>query len=160
MTAAGIQRLEDLAMERALNGREVPVYCYGKLVGTRRIYNDRLIMFLLRSRAPARFAATRAKGPDAVERQQRERLRKQWRREWTAEAEARAPTAAEITASLQARLDAFARQQPATMSDRTRALYEQARASHEADRRAGHRRVQENPWPDNEPLPATRKPRP
>jgi len=60
--AAGIQRLEDLAMERALNGQDVPVYSYGKLVGTRRVYNDRLIMFLLRNRAPTRFVRGAAGG--------------------------------------------------------------------------------------------------
>ncbi|MGC1271506.1 MAG: hypothetical protein WA842_13020, partial [Croceibacterium sp.] len=55
--ALGVQRLEDLALERATHGVEVPVYSYGKLVGTRVVYNDRLLMFLLRHRAPARFAA-------------------------------------------------------------------------------------------------------
>jgi hypothetical protein len=139
--AAGVQRLEDLAMDRALNGQDVPVYSYGKLVGTRRVYNDRLIMFLLRNRAPARFARTEAKGPDAVakmqERQKLERLRRQWRAEWQAEEAAKAPSTQEIRASLDAKLAAFRREQEATMSDRTRALYEQARASHEADRQAG-----------------------
>lgn len=51
----GVRRLEDIAMERAIHGVEVPVYSYGKLVGTRRVYNDRLLMFLLRCRAPDRF---------------------------------------------------------------------------------------------------------
>lgn len=44
-------------MDRALNGVEVPVYAYGKIIGTRRVYNDRLLMFMLRNRAPKRFAA-------------------------------------------------------------------------------------------------------
>jgi hypothetical protein len=55
--ARGVQRLEDVAMERALNGVEVPVYHFGAVVGVRRVYNDRLLMFLLRNRAPERFAA-------------------------------------------------------------------------------------------------------
>lgn len=81
--ALGVQRLEDIAMERALEGVEVPVYSYGKLVGTRRIHNDRLLMFLLRNRASQRFAAgTR---PEAVPRAELEKLRKQWRAEWLAE---------------------------------------------------------------------------
>jgi hypothetical protein len=54
----GIRQLEDIALERAIHGIEVPVYSYGKLVGTRRVYNDRLIMFMLRNRAPDRFAAS------------------------------------------------------------------------------------------------------
>jgi hypothetical protein len=38
--ALGVQRLEDVAMERALFGVEVPVYHFGAVVGTRRVYND------------------------------------------------------------------------------------------------------------------------
>lgn len=53
----GIRRLEDIAMDRAINGVEVPVYSYGKLVGTRIVYNDHLAMFMLRNRADRRFAA-------------------------------------------------------------------------------------------------------
>jgi len=33
--ALGVQQLEDIALERALHGTEVPVYSYGKLVGSR-----------------------------------------------------------------------------------------------------------------------------
>ena len=55
--ALGVQRLEDVAMDRALNGVEVPVYHFGAVIGTRRVYNDRLLMFLLRNRAPKRFKA-------------------------------------------------------------------------------------------------------
>ena len=51
----GVTRLEDLAIDRAINGVEVPVYSYGKLIGSRTVYNDRLLMFILRSRRPARY---------------------------------------------------------------------------------------------------------
>ncbi len=51
----GIRQLEDIALERAIHGVETPVYSYGKLVGTRTVYNDRLIMFMLRNRAMDRF---------------------------------------------------------------------------------------------------------
>lgn len=51
----GVRRLEDIALERAIHGVEVPVYSYGKLVGTRRVFNDRLLMFILRNRARDRF---------------------------------------------------------------------------------------------------------
>nr|WP_166176876.1 hypothetical protein [Altererythrobacter segetis] len=88
--AHGIQRIEDVAMDRALNGVEVPVYSYGKLVGTRTVYNDRLLMFMLRNRAPERFAG--AEGPralNAVGRMELERARKEWQAERDrAEAEA------------------------------------------------------------------------
>ena len=60
----GIARLEDVAMERALYGVEMPIYSHGKLVGTRRAYNDALLMFLLRSRAAGRFIP---QGVDPVE---------------------------------------------------------------------------------------------
>ena len=56
----GVQRIEDTAMDRALNGVEEPLYSYGKLIGSRTRYNDRLLMFMLRNRAPDRFAAGRA----------------------------------------------------------------------------------------------------
>lgn len=46
----GIDRLEDIAVDRAIHGVEVPVYSYGKLIGTRRVHNDRLLMFILRHR--------------------------------------------------------------------------------------------------------------
>ena len=84
--AHGIQRIEDVAMDRALNGVEVPVYSYGKLVGTRTVYNDRLLMFMLRNRAPDRFAG--AEGPralNAVGRMELERAKKEWQAERDAE---------------------------------------------------------------------------
>lgn len=64
--ALGVQRLEDVAMERALYGVEVPVYHFGAVVGTRRVYNDRLLMFILRNRAPTRFAADSYHNADAA----------------------------------------------------------------------------------------------
>ena len=113
--ALGVQRLEDIAMERALEGVEVPVYSYGKLVGTRRVHNDRLLMFLLRNRARKRFAAgTR---PDAVARAELEKLKKQWRAEWLAEqndpaeiARIRSDIEAKLKAMRQRTLDARARE--------------------------------------------------
>ncbi|MCW1428035.1 hypothetical protein [Novosphingobium sp. JCM 18896] len=81
--ALGVQRLEDVAMDRALNGVEVPVYSYGKLVGTRRKYNDRLLMFLLRTRAKKRF------GEDGrmnlADRATLANLKRQWRKQWDQE---------------------------------------------------------------------------
>ncbi|MXP46427.1 hypothetical protein GRI43_03335 [Altererythrobacter luteolus] len=84
----GVQRIEDTAMDRALNGVEVPVYSYGKLVGTRRVVNDRLLMFMLRNRAPERFAEGSAKSLNAVGKMELKRLKKQWRQEYRKEWEA------------------------------------------------------------------------
>ena len=78
--ALGVQRLEDVAMERAIHGVEVPVYHFGQIVGTRRVYNDRLLMFLLRNRAPERFAADGAKALSAVDQALLARLKREWSR--------------------------------------------------------------------------------
>ncbi|MEM1052853.1 MAG: hypothetical protein AAGI28_12240 [Pseudomonadota bacterium] len=90
----GVQRLEDVAMDRAINGVEVPVYSYGELIGTRKSYNDRLLMFMLRNRAPERFGkhGSDLKGLNAVGKMEKRRLKKKWREklraEWEAELEA------------------------------------------------------------------------
>lgn len=44
----GVARMKDIAFERAVEGTLVPVIAGGKLLGYRRIYNDRLLMFCLR----------------------------------------------------------------------------------------------------------------
>ena len=104
--ALGVQRLEDVAMERALNGIEVPVYHFGAVVGTRRVYNDRLLMFLLRNRAPERFAADGARGLSALDRTTLARLKKEWRAEWEREKAAQSGEEEEaIIASINAKLD-------------------------------------------------------
>jgi hypothetical protein len=78
----GIRRIEDVAMDRALNGVEVPVYSYGKLVGTRVVYNDRLLMFMLRNRLPERFSpADNPRALNAVDKMRMERLKKRWLQE-------------------------------------------------------------------------------
>ena len=81
----GMQRIEDVAMDRALNGVEQPVYSYGKLVGTRIVHNDRLLMFMLRNRAPERFAEGKPKGLNAVDKAELARLKAKWRKEWERE---------------------------------------------------------------------------
>ena len=90
--ALGVQRLEDVAMDRALHGVEVPVYHFGAVVGSRKVYNDRLLMFLLRNRASKRFkASTRHDAPTLAE---IAKLKKQWQAEYEeAEAAARAEAA-------------------------------------------------------------------
>lgn len=50
--------LEDVAFERAIEGEERPVYNeYGEVIATKRVVNDRLLMFLLRHLKPERYAA-------------------------------------------------------------------------------------------------------
>jgi len=44
----GVKRMKDIAFERAITGYLVPMFVGGKLIGWRRKYNDRLLMFCLR----------------------------------------------------------------------------------------------------------------
>lgn len=53
----GMQRLEQAAFGRALNGVARPVFYHGEQVGEWREYDERLAMFLLRYRRPERFGA-------------------------------------------------------------------------------------------------------
>ncbi|MBC2668916.1 hypothetical protein ACFOON_13780 [Novosphingobium piscinae] len=133
--AAGVQRLEDIAMERALNGTEEPVYSYGKLVGTRIVHNDRLLMFLLRNRAPARFAASQTR-VGLVTPSELKRLKKQWRKEW--EAELRDPVSAEkVRQSIEDKLAQLRDSIIDRTSPRTALLYAQWQASNAEDARKG-----------------------
>ena len=44
----GVARMKDIAFERAIEGYLVPCFVGGRLIGWRRKYNDRLLMFCLR----------------------------------------------------------------------------------------------------------------
>ncbi|MBU0669396.1 MAG: hypothetical protein KKG32_04915 [Alphaproteobacteria bacterium] len=146
----GVQRIEDVAMERALHGVEVPVYSYGKLVGSRTVHNDRLLMFLLRNRAPERFSEGRAKGLSALDRAELARLKKQWHREWreTWEAE-RALRDAEEEQESYERIDAWIDNMHTNrlrrMSPRARAALDEHNRIMEEDRASGY-----DPWHDPE----------
>jgi hypothetical protein len=51
----GVARLEDCALERALQGEERPIVSAGKLLGTWRKHDNSLLMFLLRQRRDTRY---------------------------------------------------------------------------------------------------------
>lgn len=53
----GVHRLEQAALGRALRGVPRPIFYRGEQVGEWREYDERLAMFLLRYRRPARFGA-------------------------------------------------------------------------------------------------------
>ncbi len=126
--AHGIQRVEDVAMDRALNGVEEPVYSYGKIVGTRIRHNDRLLMFMLRNRAPERFAAGGGpKGLNAVSQMQLEKLKKQWLKEH--EASQPHVTNAEVRASINRKIDVAHRQFQREVEVRWAALTDETRAA-------------------------------
>ncbi len=121
----GIERIEDVAMDRALNGVEEPLYSYGALIGTRIRYNDRLLMFLLRSRAPERFAEGRAKRLNAVDAMEIERFKKEWRAQW--EAEQAAVTPEEVNASIDRKVESIRREVEAKQAAAWAKLSEEAR---------------------------------
>ena len=114
-------------MDRAINGVELPVYSYGKLVGTRIAYNDKLLMFMLRNRARQRFSDGKAGGPDAIDRMELALLHKKWRKEWERE-KGREQLAKEVTtmASINAKIDRIREREEAAQR-----LHEQRRARHQ-----------------------------
>lgn len=54
-----VGRVADAALGRALNGVVIPVFYKGEQIGEKRVFNDRLTMFILRHRAPERYGAWR-----------------------------------------------------------------------------------------------------
>lgn len=123
----GVQRIEDVVMDRALNGVEEPLYSYGKLIGTRTRYNDRLLMFILRNRAPKRFAEGKPKAMNAVDKMELERLKKQWRKEW--EAEQGYVSTDDIRRSIDRKIDDIRRRFQREAEHRWAALSEETRAA-------------------------------
>ncbi len=137
--AHGVRRIEDVAMDRALNGVEVPVYCYGTIVGTRVVYNDRLLMFMLRNRLPERFCHDGPRALNAVGKQKLDKLKKEWRQEWEDEREASAPSPAEVRASIERKMQALRRRVEAHTSPRAYELQIESAAQRRADEAAGWR---------------------
>ena len=131
----GVKRIEDTAMDRALNGVEVPVYSYGKLVGTRRVYNDRLLMFMLRNRAPGRFAADGARGLSGLDKQRLAEEKKRWRQEWARESKAKQLERRKgAYEKFTARIETMQKREQALMSPETRRLQAEFQASLARDR--------------------------
>lgn len=133
----GIRRIEDAAMDRALYGTEEHVYYHGELKATRHRYNERLVMFMLRNRAPHRFAAGGgAKGLNAVGKMELNRLKKQWREEWEAEQE-EDETGFDGPELLE-QLEQMHRRWYTGLSTRARAAYRQFRQIERDDRANGY----------------------
>jgi len=123
----GVRRIEDAAMDRALYGTEEVRHYHGGVIGTHRRYNERLVMFILRNRAPHRFADGGAKGLNAVGKMDMKRLKKQWRKEWEAERWALdREEEQETLASIDAFLDNMRSNRMNNMSPRARAAYAEA----------------------------------
>ena len=60
--ASGVQRLADIAIDRAIEGTPVPVFYHGEQVGERRRYNDRLLMFIMKHHMPGRYGTASLPG--------------------------------------------------------------------------------------------------
>ena len=141
----GMRRIEDVAMDRALHGVEVPMYSYGKLIGTRTIYNDRRLMFMLRNRASERFPGglrqtDGAKSGNAVDQMELTRLKKQWHKEWSKTAERDRAIAAneqsrERETELLDRLATIHRRWYLQLGPKTRAAFRAFREMEEAEAR-------------------------
>jgi hypothetical protein len=131
----GVRRIEDAAMDRALNGVEEIIHYHGELVGRRRRYNERLVMFILRNRAPERFAEGGSRGLSAVDRMRLKRLKAEWRREWAAEQRAKMPPIEDVRAELLRKVavhDAHERQRWTPREHELRAELDAERARRQA----------------------------
>lgn len=151
--ALGVEQLEDVAMDRALNGVETPVYGFGKVIGTRTVYNDRLLMFMLKNRAPTRYnaqgqvTARRNTIGDPTRATELSRLKKKWRKEWEAERQAEDEREnAGALDEIDAMIDRMRDQHLAKMTPRTRALYEAYQAAEAEDKAAGRTAWTEAEW--------------
>jgi len=77
--AVGVERLADIAYERAVYGVPVPVFHQGEQVGERRRYNDRLLMWVMRHSDRERYDD--APQGHRVSPHVRKALRAQWEQE-------------------------------------------------------------------------------
>jgi hypothetical protein len=114
----GIARLEDCALERAIEGEERVVVHGGEVVATWRRYDTALLTFLLRQRrgrrwdrGGAHFANLKPGHPVY------ERLKREWEEEFQAERDRRRP---EILESINRKLDLMRRRRLAALEDRSR----------------------------------------
>ena len=132
--------LEDLAMTRAIEGTEQPVYYFGEQIGMRRVHNDRLIMFLLRNRRAARYAADSVRNADEMIRVRIEKLKAEWRKEWEAERRVESRDNSEaVVLSINKKLELMRQRTLAAMSPRTRELHDAYHAAHAEDEANGYR---------------------
>jgi hypothetical protein len=131
-----VGHIEDGAIDRAANGVEVPVFAYGDKIATRRVFNDRLVMFMLRTHAPDRYCEGGARAMSAIDKRVLERMKKEWRAEWEAEER---ENEQETLDSIDAYLETMRHNRQSNMSPAQRAHEIAACAQALADREAGWR---------------------
>lgn len=132
--AIAVGMVEDYAIDRAINGVEVPIFAYGDKLATRRVYNDRLVMFMLRNHAPDRYCDGGARSMSAVDKRRLERMKREWRAEWEAEQDEEEQDTLD---SIDAFLDTMHQNRLSNMSPAQRAAEIAARAQGLADHEAG-----------------------
>ena len=115
----GIERLEDGALARAIEGEERMVVSSGKLLGTEIRHNEALVMFFLRGRRADRYGAQVGAGHPTYERIRAEVL---------AEEAAKQPDDESVLASLFAKMDAMRERE-----DACRLMLAESRAQDEDD---------------------------
>ena len=136
----GCELLEDLTMARAIEGTEQPVYYFGELIGTRRVHNDKLAMFLLRNRRAQRFAADSVRNADEATKAQLERLKAEWRKQWEKErAQTSHANSEHVVETLNAKLERMRQRQLEWQSPQTRAALAAYEAAQAHDKATGYR---------------------
>lgn len=140
----GVRRIEDGAMDRALYGTEETVIQNGDTIIKRRRYNERLVMFMLRNRAPERFSEGGARGLSAVDKMRLKRLKEAWRQEWEEERRRKEPDIEQIRQEILSKVEAIDRADRPNWTERETRLHaawtaeREARMAREQD--AYHRR--------------------
>ena len=84
-------------------------------------------MFMLKNRAPERFAEGKRKAQDAIGKMEVERLKKVWRKQW--EAEQRMVSPEEIRASIEAKIQTVRAQVERERAEEWEQLSEETRAA-------------------------------
>lgn len=145
----GLRRLEDNATDRALNGVEETYFYRGELVGRRRRYNERLVMFILRNRAPHRFGEGGAsRGLSAVDQMRLKRLKAAWRREWALEQRAREPDIEQVRSEIARKLEAIRAHERRSWTPREHELHAALEAERAARMAREQRERDDAPAPD------------
>ena len=133
-----IQQIEDFALDRAVNGVEVPVFAYGDRIASRTVHNEQLVMFMLRNLAPERYCEGGAKALTAVDKRVLARLEKEWRARWDEEQRLRDDEEEkEAHAEIDDFIERMARNRRANMSPAQRRHEIAAAAQSLADKAAG-----------------------
>ena len=107
----GMRRLEDCALQRAIEGEERLVVSSGKLIGTERRHNESLVMFLMRQRRADRYGSEIRPGHALYERIRREVL---------AETAPMQEDEDAVLASLKAKFDTMRKRQQQWLADQIR----------------------------------------